>query len=304
MLLISTIMIPLTTNSRLSDDLYSSKARFLMECIQNADDNEYIESDKPFLKISIRPEEVRIECNEKGFTEANIYSLCRIGQSTKTKKISNTSFTRKSAYIGDKGIGFKSVFKIASRVNIGSHPFFFQLDKHRQLGMITPIWDRELFIPQILDNSLLQTTIVLSSPATEDESFDETLWDDVECLSPTLLLFLNKLEMLEISIANPRRSLTSSFSMSAEDDGLVTLRELRIQSRHKSLKHWTYFTFAFEFSDLPRERRRPDTTSTKITLAFPVVPKSAIWRPEIKNQSVFAYLPLGKFGFKVRADES
>lgn len=48
--------------------------------------------------------------------QSNVRAICSTGESTKT----NTS-----GYIGEKGIGFKSVFKAASKVHIQSGPFSF-----------------------------------------------------------------------------------------------------------------------------------------------------------------------------------
>ena len=41
--------------------------------------------------------------NETGFREEHVQALCRVGESTKKKA---------QGYIGEKGIGFKSVFRI------------------------------------------------------------------------------------------------------------------------------------------------------------------------------------------------
>jgi sensor histidine kinase regulating citrate/malate metabolism len=80
-----------------------------MEVIQNADDNEYAEGETPTISISVSPDHVKIECNEKGFSKENIHALCQIGQSSKKPG---------QGYTGEKGIGFKSVFKIANRAHI------------------------------------------------------------------------------------------------------------------------------------------------------------------------------------------
>jgi len=120
----------------MSQELYTSQARFLMEIIQNADDNLYSESVTPTLHITVTPYWVKIECNENGFEEENIRALCDTGRSSKGLG---------TGYIGEKGIGFKSVFKVAKRAHIRSPPYFFQLDQDRELGMITPQWDKAFF---------------------------------------------------------------------------------------------------------------------------------------------------------------
>ena len=71
-------------NSRLSDELYSKSTHFLLEFVQNADDNNYAEGVTPMLRLTLDNRRIRIECNEIGFTEANVRAICKIGISTKT----------------------------------------------------------------------------------------------------------------------------------------------------------------------------------------------------------------------------
>lgn len=87
---------------RLSKELYNTDMHFVLELIQNADDNEY--TTKPCLTFVIDSNEINIYNNESGFEEQHIQALCDIGKSTKGK--------HKQGYIGQKGIGFKSVFTI------------------------------------------------------------------------------------------------------------------------------------------------------------------------------------------------
>jgi hypothetical protein len=83
---------------KLSDELYSKEIHFVLELIQNADDNAYPDDVVPSLEFVIDAEGIVVRNNERGFTERNIRSLCDIGNSTKAKQ---------SGYIGQKGIGFK-----------------------------------------------------------------------------------------------------------------------------------------------------------------------------------------------------
>ncbi|KAF3970887.1 hypothetical protein CMV_005459 [Castanea mollissima] len=96
----------------LSAELYAKDVHFLMELIQNAEDNDYLEGVDPSLEFVITSEDITntwapatllIFNNEKGFSSKNIDSICSVGRSTKKGN-------RKRGYIGEKGIGFKSVF--------------------------------------------------------------------------------------------------------------------------------------------------------------------------------------------------
>ena len=67
----------------MSDELYSKATHFLLEFIQNADDNSYPEEIVPTMRVSLEPGWLIVQCNEIGFTEANVKALCKIGASTK-----------------------------------------------------------------------------------------------------------------------------------------------------------------------------------------------------------------------------
>lgn len=61
--------------------------------------------------------------NEKGFSKANIESICSAGISTKKGN-------GHRGYIGDKGIGFKSVFLISSQPHIFSNGYQIRFNEN------------------------------------------------------------------------------------------------------------------------------------------------------------------------------
>ena len=73
--------------------------------VQNADDNAYPAHVEPTLAFILQSNGVVVLNNELGFTAENIRALCDVGNST--KKGSN------AGYIGQKGTGFKSVFRVS-----------------------------------------------------------------------------------------------------------------------------------------------------------------------------------------------
>ena len=73
--------------------------------VQNTDDNAYPTHVEPTLAFILQSNGVVVLNNELGFTAENIRALCDVGNST--KKGSN------AGYIGQKGIGFKSVFQVS-----------------------------------------------------------------------------------------------------------------------------------------------------------------------------------------------
>ena len=130
---------------RLSQELYSKDTHFVLELIQNADDNHYsplLTSSAeavPTLKFIVTPECVMVLNNEAGFTEKNIRAICDVGKSTKDP--------HRSGYIGQKGIGFKSVFRVTDVPEIHSNNFHVKFDtKSGPIGYILPHWVETSFI--------------------------------------------------------------------------------------------------------------------------------------------------------------
>ncbi|KAI7329051.1 hypothetical protein KC315_g6323, partial [Hortaea werneckii] len=68
----------------LSEELYSKPTHFILELIQNSDDNKYASDVLPKLRIVYREDGLLfIGCNEVGFTAENVKAICRIACSTK-----------------------------------------------------------------------------------------------------------------------------------------------------------------------------------------------------------------------------
>jgi hypothetical protein len=113
----------------LGDTTYEDRKHFLLELIQNADDAIYLENEK-VITFSIYHDYLEIAYNEQGFTTDDVIGITGTGATTKTaNKLSANSF------IGEKGIGFKSVFALAKEVQIESGPWQFKLLKE---NMIVP----------------------------------------------------------------------------------------------------------------------------------------------------------------------
>lgn len=167
----------------LSEDLYSKKSHFVLELVQNADDNQYASGVTPHLTLRVEPSRLVVVNNEIGFTEANVEAICSSGASSKAKE--------KSGNIGEKGIGFKSVFTVSDEPEIHSNGFHFKFDrtvKSSLLGHLVPHWCEPSD-----DVQPDGTTIIL--PAAKNYEFGaDTLID----LDARLLLFLNKLRKLTL----------------------------------------------------------------------------------------------------------
>ncbi len=80
---------------KLSKDLYSEQGHFVLELIQNADDNQYPLNCLPTLRFVLSDKRILVCNNEIGFQPANVAAICDVGASTKGK--------HKQGYAGHKG---------------------------------------------------------------------------------------------------------------------------------------------------------------------------------------------------------
>ncbi|KAH9046334.1 hypothetical protein EDB83DRAFT_2227590 [Lactarius deliciosus] len=268
---------------RLSSDLYNKKTHFLLEFIQNADDNTYADGVTPSLNLRIEDSLVVFECNERGFLADNVKAICDIGQSTKTREKATRGF------IGEKGIGFKSVFTVADEVHISSGPYSFYFDRTAQLGMITPVWGSD-YPPR----PGWTTFHLRLAPSENGTDLSAQLRD----LRPTLLLFLRQLRVLNVAVPGANRR--GGLQMRREDgpgDDLVSLE--RIDNGESKVEK---YVLVRHLAQTPaQEPGREGVEQSEIMLAFPVTETG---EPVIERQEVHAFLPLRCYGFNfiVQAD--
>ena len=251
-----------------------------MEFVQNADDNAYPPGVKPTLEITYADGFLRIDCNEIGFSPKNVESICKIGSSTKA------GADKSKGYVGEKGIGFKSVFKVADCVYIVSRHYSFMFDKAAPLGMIAPIWCDTLPLPR--RHGWTSFFLRLSDSCSPD-----SLVNEIENLDPRTLLFLRQLRTVNVVVQNTRgfqrtKQFNRSEEFSEEGARLIEVRHDMGDVRYIILRHTA--------SGLPVEEKRKGMSRSEILLAFPT---DNTWKPKLSPQQAFAFLPIRHFGFQV-----
>ncbi|KAL2408478.1 hypothetical protein ABEF93_003919 [Exophiala dermatitidis] len=258
----------------LADELYHKSTHFLLELIQNADDNEYLVAE-PEITLTYKDRRLRIDCNERGFSPQNVEAICRVGSSTKAGQ------DRASSYVGEKGIGFKSVFKAADIVWISSNSYTFKFDKRNVLGMIAPIWEA---FPEPTDPSWTSMLLQLS-PGYEEKQ----LLHDLKTFDPRMLIFLRRLKKVKIVIhrAGPVWQTTLTKKLQRNDQETA----IELTQDHKTLR---YMVSSYLAENLPAEPKRPGARSSQIMLAFP----DCNGAEAIESQKVYAFLPVRDYGFK------
>ncbi|XP_058848447.1 uncharacterized protein LOC117424580 isoform X2 [Acipenser ruthenus] len=266
---------------RLSTELYSKDTHFVLELIQNADDNCYPSdgSVHPSLVFVVERDCVTILNNECGFEEKNIRAICDVGRSTKGKHT--------YGYIGQKGIGFKSVFKVTDLPEIHSNGFHICFDKNSgPMGYILPHW-LENERPLELDGTELQSsswTTKIILPLRSESHQTRNLFHDVH---PSLLLFLHRLR--SISIVNQIDNRFLSITRKDLSNNVLEVHHTDGVERWLVVKR-----------SLSTKKIKENVESTELALAFKMNDggNTLGLKLQPEKQPVFAFLPLRSFGFR------
>ena len=249
-------------------------------------------------------DKVVVECNEDGFTEANLRAISNIN---KTSKVDAAQ-----GYIGEKGIGFKSVFKVAWKVHIQSGPFSFCF-KHRRgdsgMGMISPEWQDPT---ETLRGPLTRMTFTLhddgepSARAAQRDSISEQLGD----LQPAMLLFLKNIRRIEVHFFDDNgvelRSKTMAMSLETarrraeitkvgKEQGAVTDTTKEVYHVTKQMVTGLSPNENREYT--AEEHARQAYATAEAIMAFPLTEQSV---PVVEHRELFAFLPVRQVGFSVR----
>lgn len=312
----------------LSTQVYGSSARFIFELLQNADDNRFMKAraaaTDPRILICRHPDRIVVECNEDGFTLRDLQAICTVGQSTKSNSY---------GYIGAKGIGFKSVFMVASKVYIQSGDFSFYFEQaHRDgnLGMVTPIWQEP---EEVLPGPLTRMTLHLHKDGdpTAISHIHRTIDEQLRDIQCTCLLFLRNLRQIKITFHDCRGALTRSkeFRVGETLDHHVSLDTIQHSAGGlEETESRQYHIIRHIADSLPESESRTslDTSqfdparidvgdssaanggtaarsseaTSEVILAFPTTDDS---EPTDQRQEIFSFLPVRESAYKVGNQE-
>jgi len=253
----------------------------LLELIQNADDNSYntASGTTPTLDITLYEDYLRVDCNETGFTPRNVEAICKVGNSTKAG-VGNVT-----RYVGEKGIGFKSVFKVADVVYINSRDYSFKFEKNGPLGMIAPIW---CDFPANTNSG--HTTIYMH---LANDCNKEDLKREILLLDSRMLIFLRQLRRINIRVETAN-NVTLSRSLSRLPD--APIRSAFVVTLQQDSKVSKYIVTNHTAKQLPSEPKREGVQESQILLAFPVQENL---EPKLEQQQVYAFLPVRDYGLQV-----
>jgi hypothetical protein len=300
---------------------------FVLELIQNADDNTYkLELIEPTLVFLIESNKITLFNNEVGFSSPHINAICDVKASTKGK--------HQRGYIGRKGIGFKSVFTVTDRPEIHSNGYHLQFNLNNgHIGYILPNWIDEAerlehfknltetvkdkiqsasisFTDLIQVNKVGEFNTCIHLPLKSESEMQmhksSLLTNNFNDIKPYLLLFLNRLRNLVIINQSPNASTASQsetvFHREDLDDNLVAIKSNQVDTDTSS----SYWLVVRECLPVPDNLKpNEDVESTDLCFAFPLDSfLSGSSQRQMSKLDVFAYLPLRTFGFKfiIQAD--
>ncbi|KAL6280845.1 hypothetical protein ACE6H2_017726 [Prunus campanulata] len=308
----------------LSAELYAKDVHFLMELIQNAEDNEYAKGFDPSLEFLITsrditgtgaPATLLVFNNEKGFSHKNIESICSVGRSTKKGN-------RKRGYIGEKGIGFKSVFLITAHPYVFSNGYQIRFSEdpcvHCNLGYIVPEWvdtnPNLSDVKQLYGSASALPTTTLILPLKPDKV--QAVQQQLSSIHPEVLLFLSKIKRLSVREDNEDLSLNTVSAIEiASETNFVTRKNIDAQSYtlHLSAEEsgnvsenecsYHMWKQKFPVKQECRVERRMDADEWVITLAFPIGER--LRRGMNTSPGIYAFLPtemVTNFPFIIQAD--
>lgn len=278
--------------AQLGAKLYSRKAHFLFELIQNADDNHYrpgVEPELVFELLSTDPTGTPgaegclvVGNNECGFELEHVDAICQLGKTTKTKA---------AGYIGEKGVGFKSVFQVSGRPHVLSNGYAFYFDEKPSdgtVGYICPTW-----LERAPDGIGSGATRILL-PLKTGELLK--LRGELAEIHPSTLLFLQKLRRLQVTFDGDlvRELSLERWALPGEPLALVSLHA----SACASARYWVYQRVARRPAQL-EEPDREGVDESVITIALPLDDQGD------EEGRVFVFLPTelrSGFPFIVNAD--
>lgn len=300
----------------MSSDIYSAPEHFILEMVQNADDNQYDSAIEPRLSLAYRDDGyLWIACNEAGFTERDVRAICTVKQSTKKDHRDS---------IGEKGIGFKSVFKVASVVWISSGPFSFHFDRDAPIGTLIPVWSEFKATTMI---SAWKTMFCLRIPKQRDRL---AVKKGLRNLEAEILLFLRKLRCITVVMSRteggePYYSTVLRAKPSPLVEGIETVHLTRSELQKEAVveevivcrtgastlpsdgrppnrDHQDSLSFSGEESDAEQVEKDTDNSDPNGS-STPHQPDVRIAFPTSGNRGsrkTYNFLPIHDYGFPVR----
>jgi hypothetical protein len=284
----------------LGPDLYPSALHVISELIQNADDCDFGVVRPRILILYSQTSKgcfLIFASTETGFRTHDVLSICSLGRSTKTQ----------GSHIGQKGIGFKSIFGFCNAPTILSKPWFFGFEPgfDEVDSYLTPRW-RELKnirqLPRAVHDTARSHRTVFFLPLNAKLKLAKSLAPekgDNPFLDELSLLFLKQIRTIEIrdEVETHTAFTFDSEKISDLDYTLPVTQGLNLLGP-PSFSIFRISSFGNSHvmlvqAEIRRHNSSPQSGSTCVKLCFPCSNSLSF----CDKYSVFAFLPVCKLGF-------
>lgn len=265
----------------LSDDAYRNNAHFIYEIIQNAEDSTYSKNRKAELEFNLLKNGVLVLSNQDGFNDDNVRSICVMASGVKT--------ANKDQFIGEKGLGFRSVFKITRTPCIASNGYKFYFDRDQSYEKPFLLNNYKNSLPDEF-TQYPNTAIFLPYDINNDE-IAELETDFRHKIQAKLILFLKKLNAISISHNSQKSMLIERENGKSENFEVATLKDGKNKNTFYIVRK------AIVVSHIEEEKRK-NIREREIVLAYPKEIEEA-------SNNVFAFLPTeinSRLNFTIQAD--
>lgn len=261
-----------------SKRLYGEKSHYVLELIQNAEDE-----GSETIRFVFDKDSAIVVNDGRRFDEEDVWGICSVRPGKKKNKI------------GFFGIGFKSVFSITKRPQVVSNKFNFQLEDY-----IYPTPKDDL--PKDLEEyHYPEKGAIFVLPFCEGMPTSEELITDFNLIDSKILLFLESLRKLQFhdNVNNAYWEIEKKVG----EDSEILLVDGRQEEESKETR-WRVF-----HRDVPvREKNiipegKEGITETRLTIAIPI--DSATRDSVEKKGVIYCYLPTRRrsdLHFLIQAD--
>lgn len=283
---------------RLSVELYSHDSHFLYELLQNADDNTYDEGVVPSIEFVLFSECLVIRNNEHGFSHEDVRAICDVGRSTKTDAHGSDGGNTQ-ARGGEKGIGFKAVFRVTDEPRIHSNGFHIQFSAFsKPVAYILPQWVASE--PEYQRKDWNTTMVLPWRPAVRAKL--EEFAAQLSSIDPSSVLFLRRLRVVRIVDFITDR--TVHITLDCKHDSRFQMKnnktELRTVNANGDESRW--LMVEERLTNPLQQRKGKQVAQTTVALGFPVDENNAAAAGRQCN--AYALLPVQQipFDFAVHGD--
>lgn len=272
--------------------------RYIYEILQNADDCIYANALPEFNLDLTNIGKMIVSYNEIGMSYSDIISLTTVGQSNKKDR-------KKRRLIGEKGIGFKTIFSVCETVEIHSGGYHFKMTDNN-------------FAPQIIDSdgTTEGTRLILffkeNVKSNDGEHYKnklsnydvfpdlknkygvqikDNIFDKQSAFKNCPIMFTNRLKKIYIKGKNEE-------SFSIERTAAYTIN-YEINNKHlDSIEYYCYeknikFTYDEYCSRYPNQFNETeyDALEDKTAITYPIVIIAPKNTKEITEGNIYSFLP-------------